>query len=43
VRLPPEARAMIDVIEVTLDWADAAAPAQLVERAVTRQRARAHG
>lgn len=43
VRLPPEARAMIEVIEVTLDWADADAPAQLIERAVKRQRARPHG
>ena len=43
VRLPAEARAMIEVVEVTLDWADADAPAQLIERAVKRQRARSHG
>ena len=43
VRLPAEARAMVDVVEVSLDWADSDAAAQLIERAVHGCRARSHG
>jgi tetraacyldisaccharide 4'-kinase len=42
VRLPPEARPMVEVVDVVLDWVDPGAPAQLVERAVQACRARTH-